>query len=72
MSKIAVDLKNKRITCFAYSDKGCRATTNKDCKECPFYKTKKQLQNEQIKSEERIRKIYGISYKEHLEMKGLY
>lgn len=66
-----VDLKNKRTSCFAYSDKGCRATTKKDCKCCVFYKTKQQVLDEQIKSEVRISNKYGVPYKEFVEAKGL-
>lgn len=72
MSRVAVvDLKNKRTNCFAYSDTGCRATTNKDCKDCLFYKTQEQVQNRQIKSEKRIGEKYGMPYKAFVEMKGL-
>lgn len=72
MSRITiVELKNKRTSCFAYSDKGCRATTKKDCKDCVFYKTKQQVQDEQIRSEFRIRKKYGVPYKDFIETKGL-
>lgn len=72
MGRISVvDLKNKQTSCFAYSDKGCRATTKKDCKGCLFYKTKEQVRNEQIKTEKRIGEKYGMPYKAFIEMKGL-
>lgn len=72
MSRVAIiNLKNKRISCFAYSDTGCSAATRNDCENCPFYKTKQQVQEEQIRSEFRIRKKYGVSYKEFIEAKGL-
>ena len=71
-SRKIVTLKNERKSCFAYcSDKGCRATTRNDCKNCPFYKTKQQVQDEQIMSEFRIRKKYGVPYKDFIETKGL-
>lgn len=72
MSRVAIiDLKNKHTSCFAYSDTGCRATTRNDCENCPFYKTKQQVLDEQIKSEVRIRKKYGVPYKEFVKAKGL-
>lgn len=70
-SRKIVTLKNERKSCFAYSDTGCRATKKNDCEGCVFYKTKQQVLDEQIKTEVRIRKKFGVSYKEFIEAKGL-
>lgn len=72
MSRLStVNLKNKQEGCFAYSDKGCRATTIKDCKGCVFYKTKQQYQEDLNKSERYIEEKYKIPYKTFIEIKGL-
>lgn len=66
-----IDLKNKQESCFAYSDKGCRATLKTDCKNCTFYKSKQQYQEDLNKSERYIEEKYKIPYKTFIEIKGL-
>lgn len=57
----------KRYDCFAYSDVKCKATTNEDCSDCKFYKTKNQVESEQEKVERRIKNKFGLKYNDFLE-----
>lgn len=57
----------KRYDCFAYSDVKCKATTNEDCTDCKFYKTKNQIEHERVKTEIRIKDIFGLKYNDFLE-----
>ncbi len=61
----------KRYDCFAFNETGCNATTNKDCTGCKFFKTTKQINVEQAKTERRIAEKFGIKYKSFLEDRQL-
>ena len=54
--------------CFAYGWNNCRALLKKDCAHCKFYKKSEQIAEEEEKTEERIRNIYGVSVKNFLEI----
>lgn len=62
---------NAKTDCFAYnSPLKCRATKCTDCSDCSFYKTVRQLNAERKQTENRIEKIFNMSYKEFLLTKG--
>lgn len=72
MQRIAAQLANAKVSCFAYrEDNTCSATTKKDCKHCKFYKTKFQIESEQKKTEKRISDMFKVPYKEFISIKGL-
>lgn len=62
---------NAKTDCFAYdSAKICRAVLCTDCSDCSFYKTARQLNVERKQTENRIEKMFNMSYKEFLLTKG--
>lgn len=64
-------LTNEKSDCFAYdSAKICRAVLCTDCSKCKFYKTARQLKAERKQTENRIEKMFDMSYKEFLLTKG--
>ena len=72
MQRIAAQLANAKVGCFAHREENtCGATTNKDRKGCKFYKTKAQLAAEQKKTEKRISDMFKVPYKEFISIKGL-
>lgn len=44
----------KRENCAFYREYFCMALTEKNCANCPFYKTKEQLEQSRAKAQERI------------------
>lgn len=62
---------NAKTDCFAYdSARICRAVLSTDCSKCRFYKTQAQLNDERKQTENRIEKMFNMSYKEFLLTKG--
>lgn len=62
---------NVKTDCFAYdSSLKCRASKCTDCSDCSFYKTARQLNAERKQTENRIEKMFNMSYKEFLLTKG--
>ena len=55
--------------CFAWHEGGCTALTACLCvkqKNCPFYKTKTQVEAERKKCEARLKKIFGVANTEDM------
>lgn len=62
----------ERRNCFAYgsaTDNGCKALIKRECDKCKFYKTASDDAIEKLKCELRIRRVYGMSTKDFLNIR---
>lgn len=58
-------MKVKYKECFAYTEayaNKCSATLNETCEKCPFFATKEQYQDDQIKARIAVEKKYGKDF----------
>ncbi len=61
----------EKFDCFAYGSNGCKALSVCMCSSgaCPFYKTNAQIKEEKERTEARIKRLYGTTTKEFLELR---
>lgn len=61
-----------RQNCFAYgsaTENGCKALIKRECDKCAFYKSKYDDETQKLNCELRIRRIYGMSSKDFLDIR---
>lgn len=56
--------------CAFAKERRCAALNNKDCINCKFRKSAKQLEDDELKARARIEKEYGLSFESFLDKRG--